>query len=96
MSFQDLDLHFADRQTFIGKTCTSCKEQQRPASIRYTDGTIPKENLREIYKCLFQREFENSHEGRADIVLALRKVLFQSKLALTSSEGVNYQQQPNG
>ena len=53
-----------------------------------TDRTIPKENLREIYKCLFQSEFDSSHQGLAD-VMALNKALFQSKLELTTEQIVN-------
>ena len=53
-----------------------------------TDGTIPKENLREIYKCLFQSEFDSSHQGLAN-VMALNKALLQSKLKLTTSQIAN-------
>ena len=52
-----------------------------------TDGTIPKENLREIYKCLFQSEFDSSHQGLADF-MALNKELFQSKLELTTEHSI--------
>ena len=51
--------------------------------LRKTDGSIPKVNLRDIYKGLFQSGFDNSYQGLAD-VMALDKVLFQSKLELTT------------
>lgn len=41
-----------------------------------------------MYKCLFQSEFDNSHQGIAD-VMALNKVLFQSELELTTEQIVN-------
>ena len=39
-------------------------------------------------KCLFQSEFHSSHQGLAD-VMALNKVLFQSKLELTTEQIMN-------
>ena len=83
--FQDLDLHFADSQTLVRHLVKNNNEQ-----LRHADGSVPKENLRDIYRCLFQSDFENSHEGFADVV-ALRKILFQSKLALTTENMTNSQ-----
>ena len=80
--FKELDLLFADSLIFI----RHLKENNQ--LLRKTDGTIPKENLQDIYKCLFQSEFGNSHQGLAD-VMALDKVLFQSKLKLTTEQIVN-------
>ena len=84
--FQDLDLHFADSQTLLRHLVKNNNEQ-----LRHVDGSVPKENLRDIYRCLFQSDFENSHEGFADVV-TLRKILFQSKLALTTENMINNSQ----
>ena len=81
--FQELDLHFADSQTLARHLIKENNEH-----LRYADATVPKENLQDIYRCLFQSEFENAHEGLAD-VMALRKIMFQSKLALTTEDIVN-------
>ena len=81
--FKELDLLFADSLILIRHLL---KENHQ--FLRKTDGTIPKENLRDIYKCLFQSEFDGSHQGLAD-VMALNKVLFQSKLELTTEQIVN-------
>jgi len=81
--FKELDLLFVDSLVLIRHLL---KENNQ--LLRKTDGSIPKENLRDIYKCLFQSEFDNSHQGLAD-VMALDKVLFQSKLGLTTEQIVN-------
>ena len=81
--FKELDLLFADSLVLIRHLL---KENNQ--LLRKTDGSIPKVNLRDIYKCLFQSEFDNSHQGLAD-VMALDKVLFQSKLELTTEQIVN-------
>ena len=57
--------------------------------LRKTGGTIPKENLRNAYKCLFQSEFDSSHPGLADLSHALNEVLNRSKLDLTTEQIVN-------
>ena len=44
--------------------------------------------MRDIYKCLFQSEFDSSHQGLADC-MSLNKVLFRSKLELTTEQIVN-------
>ena len=76
-------VYFADS---LALTKQLLKEKNQ--ALRNTDGTIPKANLRDIYSCLFQTEFCNSHQGLAD-VQALREVLFQSNLKLTSKDTVN-------
>ena len=55
---------------------------------------MPKENPRDVHKCLFQSEFEIAHEGLADVT-ALRKILFGSNLALTAENIVNNSQTAN-
>ena len=65
--------------------------KKKNEQLRHADDTVPKENLRDIYRCLFQSEFENDHEGFAN-VMALRKILFQSKLAQTAEDIVNNSQ----
>ena len=62
--------------------------------LRHADGTVPTENLWDVHKCLFQSEFENAHEGLADVT-ALRKILFESNLALTAENIVNNSQTVN-
>ena len=81
--FKELDLLFADSLILIRHLLKENNEV-----LRKTDGMIPKENLRDIYKCLFQSEFDSSHQGLAD-VMALNKVLFWSKLKLTTEQIVN-------
>ena len=76
-------VYFADS---LALTKQLLKEKNQ--ALRNTDGTTPKANLRDIYSCLFQTEFCNSHQGLAD-VQALREVLFQSNLKLTSKDTVN-------
>ena len=77
-------VYFADS---LALTKQLLKEKNQ--ALRNTDGTTPKANLRDIYSCLFQtHEFCNSHQGLAD-VQALREVLFQSNLKLTSKDTVN-------
>ena len=79
-----MDLFFSDSQTLARHLIKNKNEQ-----LRHTDGSAPKENLRDIYRCLFQSEFDHAHEGFADVV-ALRKILFESKLALTAEDIVNH------
>lgn len=81
--FRELALLFADSLILIRHLLTENNQL-----LRKTDGTIPIENLRDMYKCLFQSEFDNSHQGIAD-VMALNKVLFQSELELTTEQIVN-------
>lgn len=81
--FKELALLFADSLILIRHLLTENNQL-----LRKTDGTIPIENLRDMYKCLFQSEFDNSHQGIAD-VMALNKVLFQSELELTTEQIVN-------
>jgi len=81
--FKELALLFADSLILIRHLL---KENNQ--LLHKTDGTIPIENLRDMYKCLFQSEFDNSYQGIAD-VMALNKVLFQSELELTTEQIVN-------
>lgn len=81
--FKELALLFADSLILIRHLLTENNQL-----LRKTDGTIPIENLRDMYKCLFQSKFDNSHQGIAD-VMALNKVLFQSELELTTEQIVN-------
>lgn len=81
--FKELALLFADSLILIRHLLTENNQL-----LHKTDGTIPIENLRDMYKCLFQSEFDNSHQGIAD-VMALNKVLFQSELELTTEQIVN-------
>lgn len=81
--FRELALLFADSLILIRHLLTENNQL-----LNKTDGTIPIENLRDMYKCLFQSEFDNSHQGIAD-VMALNKVLFQSELELTTEQIVN-------
>lgn len=81
--FKELALLFADSLILIRHLLTENNQL-----LCKTDGTIPIENLRDMYKCLFQSEFDNSHQGIAD-VMALNKVLFQSELELTTEQIVN-------
>ena len=54
--FKELDLLFADSLILIKHLL---KENNQ--LLRKTDGTIPKENLGDIYKCLFPSDFDSSH-----------------------------------
>ena len=81
--FRELALLFADSLILIRHLL---KENNQ--LLHKTDGTIPIENLQDMYKCLFQSEFDNSYQGIAD-VMALNKVLFQSELELTTEQIVN-------
>ena len=78
--FKELDLLFANSLILIRHLL---KENNQ--LLRKTDGTVPKKNLPDIYKCLCQNEFDNFHQGLA-AVMALDKVLFQSKLELTTEQ----------
>ena len=49
--FQELDLFFSDSQPLVRHVI---KNRQ----LRHADGRVPKENLRDVHKCLFQSEFE--------------------------------------
>ena len=44
LQFQELDLHFADSQTLARHLIKGNNQH-----LRYADGTVPKENLRDIY-----------------------------------------------
>ena len=62
--------------------------------LRHADASIPKGNL---YRCLFQSDFKNSHERFADVV-TLQRILCQSNLALTTenmADMVNNSQMTN-
>ena len=56
-------------------------KSQLPAS-RNADGTFPKTNQSSLYKTLFHQTFD-AHDALED-VLALRKILFSSKLELSN------------
>ena len=70
-----MDLWFADSLSLFNELIIS----QFPA-LRYADGTFPKTNQSSLYKTLFNQTF-NAHDALED-VLALRKILFSSKLEL--------------
>lgn len=77
------NVYFADSLVLIKQLL-----KEKNQTLRNTDGTAPKANLRDIYSCLFKSEFCNPHQGLADVE-GLRKVLFQSDLKLTSNYIVN-------
>ena len=74
---QSMDVWFADSPSLFKKLIKS----QLPA-LRNADGTFPKTNQSSLYKTLFNQTFE-AHDALED-VLALRKILFSSKLELSN------------
>ena len=75
--FQSMDVWFADSLSLFKELIIS----QLPA-LKNTDGTLPKTNQSSIYRTLFNQTFD-AHDALED-VLALRRILFPSKLELSS------------
>ncbi|XP_068700225.1 uncharacterized protein [Montipora foliosa] len=74
---QSMDVWFADSLSLFKNLIKS----QLPA-LRNADGTFPKTNQSSLYKTLFNQTFD-AHDALED-VLALRKILFSSKLELSN------------
>ena len=64
---KELDLLFADSLFLIRYLLKENKQL-----LRKTDGTIPNENLRDIYKCPFQSEFDISRHGSRQSVVSVK------------------------
>jgi DNA polymerase III epsilon subunit-like protein len=77
-----INVWFADSLTLF-KELIKCQFQQ----LKNADGTFPKANQSSIYKALFQESFD-AHDSLED-ALALRKILFSSKLELSTKTIVN-------
>jgi hypothetical protein len=58
--------------------------------LKNANGTFPKANQSSLYKALFEESF-NAHDSLED-VLALRKILFSSKLELSTRTIVDHSQ----
>ena len=80
-----MNVWFADSLSLF-KELIKCQFQQ----LKNADGTFPKANQSSIYEAVFQESF-NAHDSLED-VLALRKILFSSKLELSTPTIVNYSQ----
>lgn len=74
---QSMDVWFADSLYLFKNLIKS----QLPA-LRNAEGTFPKTNQSSLYKTLFNQTFD-AHDALED-VLALRKILFSSKLELSN------------
>ena len=74
---QSMDVWFADSLSLFKKLVKS----QLPA-LQNADGTFSKTNQSPLYKTLFNQTFD-AHDALED-VLALRKILFSSKLELSN------------
>ena len=72
-----MDVWFADSLSLFKELIKS----QFPA-LQNADGTFPKTNQSSLYKTLFNETFD-AHDALED-VLALRKILFSSKLELSN------------
>ena len=72
-----MDVWFADSLSLFKELIKS----QLPA-LQNADGTFPKTNQSSLYKTLFNQTFD-AHDALED-VLALRKILFSSKLELSN------------
>ena len=77
MCIRDRDVWFADSLYLFKNLIKS----QLPA-LRNAEGTFPKTNQSSLYKTLFNQTFD-AHDALED-VLALRKILFSSKLELSN------------
>ena len=73
---QAMDVFFADSLTLF-KTLV----REKVFFLRNPDGTFPKTNKSSLYSFLFQKSF-NAHDALED-VLALRKILFESRIDLS-------------
>ena len=76
-NLQLMDVWFADSLTLF-KELIKCQCPQ----LNNADGTFPKANQSSLYEALFEESF-NAHDSLDD-VLALRKMLFSSKLELST------------
>ena len=74
---QSMDVWFADSLSLFKELIKS----QLPA-LQNADGTFPNTNQSSLYKTLFNQTFD-AHDALED-VLALRKILFSSKLELSN------------
>lgn len=72
-----MDVWFADSLSLFKELIIS----QLPA-LKNTDGTLPKTNQSSIYRTLFNQTFDA--QDALEDVLALRRILFPSKLELSS------------
>ena len=73
---QAMDVFFADSLTLF-KTLV----REKVPFLQNPDGTFPKTNQSSLYSFLFQKSF-NAHDALED-VLALRKILFESRIDLS-------------
>ena len=84
-NLQLMDVWFADSLTLF-KELIKCQCPQ----LKNADGTFPKANQSSLYEALFEESF-NAHDSLED-VLALRKILFSSKLELSTRTIVDHSQ----
>ena len=72
-----MDVWFADSLTLFKALI-----RKKVPCLQNTDGTFPKTNQSSLYNFLFQKSFE-AHDALED-VLALRKIIFESRLELST------------